>query len=388
MKVLSVAWISYDERIPELSTDCSGGGAGVVIRNICEYIGRKVESYLFIGKMQLDGAKCGNYRIVNTKRAIPDSIVEANERRTYVFSQVLDELHPDIVNVHGAGIFARMCLEKCSQRGVPCVYTDHIYVGRKREFEKYEVSFEWDDAILSMPDLNIVAVSTGTRSKILKEYPQISPQKIRAIPNGTNFTAEYKNSDLTSKYDLKGFRVLACVGTLLDRKNQLQVVRAFKYLSSDVKDKIKIIFCGKDRLDGQFQKAVAEAHLENQLIYVGTFSNEEMKELYSAVDGMILPSYSEGLSIAMLEAIAYGLPVIMYSDSECADDLDDEEACSFAEDRSDSALAIAIENWYYKKWDRKYIKQYSKKFTMERVADEYIAYYSNILKDFREKTNE
>jgi glycosyltransferase involved in cell wall biosynthesis len=338
--------------------------------------------------MQLNETICGNYRIVNTKRSIPDGIDDANERRLYVFSQVLDEIKPDIVNVHGVGVFARMCLEKCKEKKVPCVYTDHLYVGRKREFEKYEETFEWDDAILSIPDLNIIAVSTGTRNKILNDYPQINPRKIRAILNGTDFVAERKSSNLVSKYDLKGFRVLACVGTLLDRKNQLQVVRAFQYLSSDIRDKVKIIFCGKDRLGGQFQKAVTEAHLEDQLIYVGTFSNEEMKELYSSVDGMILPSYSEGLSIAMLEAIAYGLPVIMYSDSECANDLNDDEICSFAENRSDQALAKAIERWCVKNWNKDHIRKYSTKFSMDRVADEYIAYYTKIINDFKENTND
>jgi glycosyltransferase involved in cell wall biosynthesis len=128
--------------------------------------------------------------------------------------------------------------------------------------------------------------------------------------------------------------------------------------------------------------------LEDQLIYVGTFSNEEMKELYSSVDGMILPSYSEGLSIAMLEAIAYGLPVIMYSDSECANDLNDDEICSFAENRSDQALAKAIERWCVKNWNKDHIRKYSTKFSMDRVADEYIAYYSKIINDFKENTND
>lgn len=379
MKVLSVAWITYDERISELATNCSGGGAGVVIRNICEYIGRKADSYLFIGKIQLNEARCGHYTIVNTRLAIPENIQEPNDRRIYVFSQVLEDLKPDVVNVHGVGVFSRMCIEICHQKGIPCVYTDHLYVGREREFEKYDVTFEWDEAILSISELNIVTVSTGMRNKILKDYPQIKPEKVTAILNGTDFVAEYKNSSLKEKYNLNGCSVLICVGTLLDRKNQLQIVRAFKHLSPEIRDKLKVIFCGKDRLEGKLQEEISKANFQEQLIYAGVFSNEEMKEVYSIADGMILPSYSEGLSIAMLESIAYGLPIIMYRDSECAEDLNDEKVCSFAEDRSDLAMAKAIKNWYMRSWDSEYIKRYSNQFTMERMADSYLEYYNKII---------
>ncbi len=375
MKVLSVAWIIYEERVPELAAACNGGGAGVVIRNICEYIGRKVDSYLFVGRMPLNESRCGNYTIVNTKRMIPEEIQEANDRRIYIFSKVLEELKPDIVNIHGVGIFAKMCIEICMQRTIPCVYTDHLYVGREREFERYDETFEWDNAILSIPNLDIIAVSTGMRKKILKDYPKINAERVTAIPNGTDFVAEYIDSALKQKYDLNGYSTLVCVGTILDRKNQLQVVRAFKLISPEIREKIKIIFCGKDSMEGRLQEEINKANFEKRLIYAGVFSNAEMKQLYSVANGMILPSYSEGLSIAMLESIAYGLPVIMYQDSECADDLNDTDACSFAEDRSDQALAKAIENWYLKKWDAEYIKQYSKQFTMEKMADHYIEFY-------------
>lgn len=53
MKILSMAWTIYDERLREFSKDCTGGG--LVIKNICEYIGRDVASYLFIGKLNVAG---------------------------------------------------------------------------------------------------------------------------------------------------------------------------------------------------------------------------------------------------------------------------------------------------------------------------------------------
>lgn len=146
-----------------------------------------------------------------------------------------------------------------------------------------------------------------------------------------------------------------------------------------VQKNLKILFCGKDRMNGKLQKEIVDAGLQDSLIYAGAVSSEEMKKYYSVVDGLIKSSYAEGLSLAALEAIAYGLPVIMFKDFECAEDLNDDKVVCFANERSDACLADVIEAWYEREWDKKYIMEYSQYFTMERVADDYIRYYKKRL---------
>lgn len=74
-----------------------------------------------------------------------------------------------------------------------------------------------------------------------------------------------------------------------------------------------------------------------------------MKKYYSVVAGLIMPSYAEGLSLAALEAIAYGLPVIMVKDFECAEDLNDDKVVCFANERSDECLADDYIRYYKKR---------------------------------------
>ena len=92
-----------------------------------------------------------------------------------------------------------------------------------------------------------------------------------------------------------------------------------------------------------------------------------------------MPSKAEGLSIAILEAISYGLPIIMFADSECAYDLDNEKVVMFAKDRGDEALGESICNWYNKVWDKPCIKTFARKFTLEHMAQEYIDFYNKVL---------
>lgn len=389
MKVLSMTWTIYDDRLKEFSLNCTGGG--LVVKNICEYIGREVESYLFIGKCQLPEMKLGNIHIVGTdaEQDYEKDNLTKNEKHLKVMARAFDmaiqRIKPDIVNFHVLGDLMLLCVPICRQRNIPYVYTEHLYIGQYKNFEEYDTSVSWENVVYRMPDLKVITVSSGVKKKILRDFPEISETDITVIPNGTDFIANKIDSDLQVRYSLKSKKVLLCVGSLLARKNQRQVVRAFDLLPQNIKENVKVLFCGRDALKGVLQQDIIDAGLQEQLIYVGAVSSAEMKKYYSIADGLIMSSLAEGLSIAALEAIAYGIPIIMFSDSECADDLNDKRVVCFAENKSDSCLAEAIEEWFTKSWDTNYIIGYSRYFSMERMAKDYIAYYRKRLMDEKRK---
>lgn len=381
MKILSMAWSIYDDRMQEFRHNYTGGG--LMIKNICEYIGRKQESYLFIGRCKLPETRLGNIHIVDTlsctEAGIEDEGIDDNERHlrqmTRAFETAIERINPDIANFHGIGALMQRCIEVCHRKNVPYVYTDHLFIGSKSNFIGYDTNIELEKQVYNIPDIKVIAVSSGMKRKILENFPHILSDDICVIKNGTDFQAIREKGDLQQRYSLESKKVLLCVGTLNHRKNQCQIVRAFKLLPHFVQENLKVIFCGKDRMNGELQKEISNAGLQESLIYAGTVSSAEMKKYYSVADGLIMSSYAEGLSVAALEAIAYGLPVIMFQDSECAEDLNDDKVVCFAKERTDLSLAQAITMWYEKKWEKEYIIKCSEYFTMERVADDYIKYY-------------
>lgn len=371
-----MAWTIYDERLEKFQRNCTGGG--LMIKNICEYIGKKEESYLFIGSCHLPKMKIGNIHIVGTDMKIDDADNDLVRDKIYIknmttkFALALEDIKPDIVNFHGLGVLVRYCIQVCIEKKIPYVYTEHLYIGLKEVIENYTTSIEWEKMLFGIPQLPIIAVSHGMKEKILQDFPQ---SQIKVILNGTDFNVERVESDYRDIYNLQNKKVLLCVGTISARKNQEQLVNAYLKLPIEIQDSLKIIFCGRDSAQGKLQKSICLAGLEDKLIYVGALSSEEIKKYYSIADGLIMPSIAEGLSIAALEAIAYGLPIIMFSDSECAKDLNDENVTCFAEKRDDNSLVEAIKKWYMYNWDKNYIIKFSKYFSMERVAEDYINYY-------------
>ena len=387
MKILSVTWTIHDERIKSYSSNFSGGG--VVIKNLCEYLGEKEESYLYLGQYDTPDLQLGNINIVS-------NILQGNtydnysrvERLIIKFKQVLSELSPDIVNVHGIGEMAIECIKVCKEYNIPCVFVEHLYIGLHKTFEKYDRDILWEKELYNIPDLDIVAVSNGMRRKILRDYKDINKNNVHVIINGTNFSWQQIHSDVREKYSLQKKKILLCVGTITQRKNQMQLVEAYKNLDYNLQENISVLFCGLDRMNSALCEKIKAYGLDEKLIYVGTIDNDEMKKYYSVADGLIMPSLAEGLSIAALEAISYGLPVIMFSDLECADDLNDPKVVSFAEQRSDDALMHAIKKWYEKQWDSDYIKEYSGNFSIKTMGDEYIKINNNLLTNRKRTKNE
>lgn len=381
MKILSMAWTIYDDRMPEFSKDFTGGG--LVIKNLCEYIGRKEESYLFVGRRPIKEQKVGHIHFVGTDMKWSEEDGDSVRDEAYLnrmaekFEMALKRIQPDLVHFHGLGDLMLKCVRICIKNHVKYAYTEHLYIGLKRHIERYETSVQWEKDVYTIPDLRVIAVSTGVKKKILEDFVQIPDSHVEVILNGTDFVAEQKESDYREKYQLQGKKVLLCVGTILARKNQLQLVSVYQKLPKEIRDHLKIIFCGKESMSmkGRLQEAISAAGLEQELQYVGAVSSEDMKKFYSVADGLIMPSLAEGLSIAALEMIAYGQPVIMFRDSECAEDLKDEKVVCFAEERRDESLAQAIEDWYSREWDSEYIRAYAQYFTMERMAEDYLAYY-------------
>ena len=234
MKVLSVAWKIYDDRLQEFCNNCTG--AGLVIKNLCEYIGRIHESYLFVGCVKLPGLELGNIHIVDTasyfneKNKCVDSKERHLELMIQAFEKAINEIKPDIVNFHGIGELMQYCLEICEKKCVPYVYTEHLFIQLDSPFNGYERNINWEKQVYTIPNLKIITVSTGMKKKIIHNFPQISSKNVYVIKNGTDFLAIQKESNIRQRHGLNNKKVLLCVGSINDRKNQRQVIRAFRLL--------------------------------------------------------------------------------------------------------------------------------------------------------------
>ena len=160
---------------------------------------------------------------------------------------------------------------------------------------------------------------TDTLLIINREDYQIAKKKFHAketiyIPgvgididkiNSVQINREEKRKELGLKTD---DIVLLSVGELNQNKNHEIVIRALKELNNS---HIKYVVCGQGLLKKYLEKLARELGVQNQLFLIGF--RTDVIEIYKCADIFVFPSKREGLSVALMEAMACGLPCVVSS---------------------------------------------------------------------------
>ena len=113
-------------------------------------------------------------------------------------------------------------------------------------------------------------------------------------------------SEVREEYNLRDSFTLGTVGTIKEVKNPLGIVEIFSEVSK-MKPDTKLLWVGRDEgMQGTAEARLKELGLADHVIFTGTRS--DVYRLMQAMDIFILPSFSEGIPVVMIEAQAAGLP--------------------------------------------------------------------------------
>jgi glycosyltransferase involved in cell wall biosynthesis len=101
--------------------------------------------------------------------------------------------------------------------------------------------------------------------------------------------------------------VVGAVGRLVDLKNHALLLRILPELSQQFA-RLKLVLIGAGPLQGTLKGTAAQLGLDGNVVFAG--QRTDVKALLHAFDVFAMPSLTEGLSIALLEAAAAQLPIL------------------------------------------------------------------------------
>lgn len=103
------------------------------------------------------------------------------------------------------------------------------------------------------------------------------------------------------------------LAVLIERKGILDLIEAAKLIKDENKlsnFKLNFIIAGSGEEEQKCRDMVNSYELDNQFKFVGWVNGDQKKQLLKESNIFVLPSYNEGLPVAILEAMSYGIPVI------------------------------------------------------------------------------
>ncbi|MEO0872112.1 MAG: glycosyltransferase, partial [Pseudomonadota bacterium] len=134
--------------------------------------------------------------------------------------------------------------------------------------------------------------------------------------------------------------LFACVGALNGRKGQDIAIRALALLSGDYPDAV-LLLVGRGEEEAALRALAQERGVAERVRFTGSVDHTKLPLILSAADAMVLPTQSEGLANAWVEAIACGTPVVT-SDVGGARELVRSEVAGRLTPRDPEAVADAL----------------------------------------------
>jgi len=131
----------------------------------------------------------------------------------------------------------------------------------------------------------------------------LNKKQVFVLPNPTELPTQIPHRENSSPVSL-----VFC-GRVGERKGAFDLITAFAQLPEAQKKYAQLILAG----DGEIEKArqlTSQFNIAEQVTFLGWINSQQRDEILSAADVFILPSYNEGLPMAILEAMGWGLPII------------------------------------------------------------------------------
>jgi glycosyltransferase involved in cell wall biosynthesis len=161
-------------------------------------------------------------------------------------------------------------------------------------------------------DFILVGVSTAVRNDILGSRAKFRPEQVIAIDNAIDVDRlEQRLLDRAEARAALGLPetafVFGNIGRLVPKKGQADLIRAFAPLAA-ADTRVHLLIIGQGRSKTELEALVIELGLQQRVSLPGAIP--EAFRYARAFDVFALPSYREGLPIALLEAACARLPII------------------------------------------------------------------------------
>lgn len=152
---------------------------------------------------------------------------------------------------------------------------------------------------------SIISISDGIRKQVKDKYGK----EAALVPNGVSAPALIPPGKILEQFSLKPERYVFTACRFVPEKGLHDLIEAYKNIKEPP---FKLVIAGDADHETDYSRNLKkEASKAKGVVLTGFIAGAKLGELFSNAGLFVLPSYYEGLPIALLEALSYGLPVLV-----------------------------------------------------------------------------
>lgn len=236
----------------------------------------------------------------------------------YRVKQLLRDFQPDVVHIQDHYFLCDAAVNEARRLRIPLIGTNHFLPENLlpffRKFPSVQYLFTillWKMMLAVFNKLDAATVPSRTAARILQSQKIRIP--VRAISNGVDtnrfhLSPQTDRLGIRRKYHLAPDRTLFLyVGRLDGEKGLDTLLEATALLQ---RDDFQLAIVGHGLYGQSLEKQVQTLGLEGRVVFIGFVEPEYLPALYNSADIFVMPSPEELQSIATLEAMACGKPIL------------------------------------------------------------------------------
>ena len=233
-------------------------------------------------------------------------------------NRAFNDFRPDIVHIQDHYPLCRTVVAAARRRGLPLAGTNHFlpenithYLKMPQWMEPWLEKVAWWTMLELYNRLNVATTPTETAAKILRSQSiHIPVHAISCGVDGTRFRPDptVDRAAMRRRYGLDPNRHVFLFVGRVDQEKRLDVLlRALALLK---RDDIQVGITGRGRYFAEVQRMARQLNLGDRVVFTGYVPADDLPGLLNSVDIFAMPSEAELQSIATLESMSCGRPVL------------------------------------------------------------------------------
>lgn len=150
----------------------------------------------------------------------------------------------------------------------------------------------------------VIVISEVIQRSLVEKYNRTDTH---LIYNGVNLPKTSTESDYIESLGLQKQHYIIAVGRFVEEKGFHDLINAYIQLKTD----IKLVLVGDADHETSYSNNLKQIAQQHNIVLTGFIKGEKLNQIFTHASLFVMPSYHEGLPIALLEAMSYNLNVLV-----------------------------------------------------------------------------